>query len=73
MEREYHDGDTIYILMSWDKCSALMDDWLAKNWGCDLVVKRSQKNKGCCVVVTKDLIWANRIMRWHEYKRVTFK
>lgn len=70
---EYKDGDTIYILMKSGSAESLMDDWLHLNYECDLHVHRSKKNKGCLVVETKNLMWANRIIRWHSYERVTYK
>lgn len=50
-----------------------MDEWLEGNWQCDLTVHRSQKNKGCVVLETTDLMFAARIVQWHTYEKVTYK
>lgn len=71
MEEAYKKGDTIYLLMDAKSARGLMDDWAEHNYECDLVVHRSQKNRGCVVVETRDLLWARRIMLWHQVKRVT--
>lgn len=70
---EYRDGDMIYILMKGEHAACLAEDWHEKNYDCDLLLKRSQKNKGSVVVVTKNLMWANRIIRWFPYEKVSYK
>ncbi len=70
---EYRDGDMIYILMKGEHAACLAEDWHEKNYDCDLLLKRSQKNKGKVVVVTKNLMWANRIIRWFPYEKVSYK
>lgn len=72
MSNEYQQGDTIYILMDAMSAKGLLDDWLHHNYECDLHLRRSVKNKGKLVVETKDLMWANRIIKWHRYERVTY-
>lgn len=39
----------------------------------DLTAHRSQKNKGCVVLETTDLMFAARIIQWHTYEKVTYK
>lgn len=70
---EYRQGDTIYILMKRGNAESLLEDWLYHCYRCDLHVHKSEKNQGCVVVETKDLMWANRIIKWHKYERVTYK
>jgi hypothetical protein len=70
---DYRQGDTIYILLKKIQAESVMDEWLEGNWQCDLTVHRSQKNKGCVVLVTTDLMFAARIIQWHTYERVTYK
>lgn len=70
---DYKEGDTIYILMKADMAQAMMDGWLLGNYQCDLHVCRSKKTKGCVVVKTKDIMWANRIIKWHGYEKVTYR
>lgn len=72
MNSDYKQGDTIYILMDPIHAHGLMDDWVNHNYECDLMVHRSKKNKGKIVVETKDLMWANRIIQWHSYEKVTY-
>lgn len=71
--KEYKEGDTIYILMKGDHAACLAEDWYEKNYECDLLIKRSVKNKGKVVIVTKNLMWANRIIRWFPYEEVTYR
>lgn len=73
MSNEYHQGDTIYILMAATRASSLMEDWLHYNYECDLLIHRSKKNKGKVVIETHDLMWASRIIQWHSYEQVTYK
>lgn len=73
MEKEYKEGDTIYILMEAIMASTLMDDWVNYNYGCDMLVHRSKKHPGSIVVETKNLLWANRIIKWYQYKKVTYQ
>ena len=70
---DYRDGDTIYILLKRSQAESVLNEWLEGNHACDLKVRRSQKTKGCVVVETTDLMWANRIIRWFAYERVTYK
>lgn len=70
---DYKQGDTIYILLKADTARAVMTDWLECNYRCDLHVCRSKKTKGCVVVKTKDLMWANRIIKWYGYEQVTYR
>lgn len=55
MEKEYKEGDTIYILMEAIMASTLMDDWVNHNYGCDMLVHRSKKHPGC--VVSRPRVW----------------
>lgn len=73
MEKEYKEGDTIYILMEAIMASTLMDDWVIHNYSCDMLVHRSKKHPGSIVVETKNLLWANRIIKWYQYKDVTYQ
>lgn len=73
MNNEYQPGDIIYILMDAMSAQSLLDDWLHHNYECDLHLRRSVKNKGKVVIETKDLMWANRIIKWHKYEQVTYK
>ena len=70
---DYRDGDTIYILLKRSQAESVLNEWLEGNHQCDLKVRRSQKTKGCVVVETTDLMWANRIIRWFPYESVTYK
>ena len=72
-QRAYHDGDTIYILLKRSQAESVLNEWLEGNHACDLRVHRSQKTKGCVVLETTNLMWANRIIRWFPYERVTYK
>lgn len=69
----YEEGDTIYLLLSKEQCSSVLDDWMECNYACDLSVRRSTKTPGCYVVTTKSLMWATRIIKWHGYQNVTYK
>lgn len=73
MDKDYRQGDTIYLLMDAESASSLLADWAYHNYECDLVLHRSKKTKGCMVVETKDVMWASRIIRWHHPKKVTYK
>ena len=70
---KYKDGDTIFIVMTAEQCKSVMREWLEQNYECDLNVMRSQKNKGKFVLKTKSLMWANRIIQWHGYEKVTYQ
>lgn len=70
---KYKDGDTIFILMTAEQCKSVMREWLEQNYECDLDVMRSQKNNGKFVLKTKSLMWANRIIQWHGYEKVTYQ
>lgn len=70
---KYKDGDTIFILMTAEQCKSVMREWLEQNYECDLNVMRSQKNKGKFVLKTKSPMWANRIIQWHGYEKVTYQ
>lgn len=70
---KYKDGDTIFILMTAEQCKSVMREWLERDYECDLNVMRSQKNKGKFVLKTKILMWANRIIQWHGYEKVTYQ
>lgn len=69
----YEKGDTIYLLLSKEQCSSVLDDWLECNYTRDLSVRRSTKTPGSYVVTTKSLMWATRIIKWHGYQNVTYK
>lgn len=69
----YEKGDTIYLLLSKEQCSSVLDDWLECNYTYDLSVRRSTKTPGSYVVTTKSLMWATRIIKWHGYQNVTYK
>lgn len=70
---DYEKGDIIYLLLSKEQCSSVLDDWMECNYSCDLSVRRSTKTPGCYVVTTKSLMWATRIIKWHGYQNVTYK
>ena len=70
---DYKQGDTIYILMKRENAEVLLDDWLRHVYECDLHIHKSKQTQGCVVVETKDLMWANRIIKWHNYDKVTYK
>lgn len=59
----YEKGDTIYLLLSKEQCSSVLDVWLECNYTCDLSVRRSTKTPGSYVVTTKSLMWATRIIK----------
>ncbi len=73
MNNEYQQGDTIYILMDTISAQGLLNDWFEHGYECALHIHRSTLNKGMVVVETKDLMWANRIIQWHNYEKVTYK
>lgn len=73
MEGEYHQGDTVYILMDATKAQGVLDDWLYHGYGCDLRLHRSVKSKGKIVVETRDPVWAARIIKWHSIEQVTYR
>ncbi len=73
MERAYRDGDTIYILMDGSVACGVMEDWVDRNYACDLIVHRSRKNRGKMVIETKDVMWAARIIQWHKCDQVTYQ
>lgn len=60
---DYEKGDTIYLLLSKEQCSSVLDDWMECNYTCDLNVRRSTKTPGSYVVTTKSLMWATRIIK----------
>lgn len=70
---KYKDGNTIFILMTAEQCKSVMREWLERDYECDLNVMRSRKNKGKFVLKTKSLMWANRIIQWHGYEKVTYQ
>lgn len=72
-QKDYKEGDTIYILMDGGDAHRLVDDWLEHDYPCDLLIHRSKKNKGKVVVETKDMMWGTRIVSWHRCKQVTYK
>lgn len=69
----YEKDDTIYLLLSKEQCSSVLDDRMECNYTCDLSVHRSTKTPGSYVVITKSLMWATRIIKWHGYQNVTYK
>lgn len=70
---KYKDGDTIFILMTAEQCEFVMREWLERDYECNLTVARSQKTKGKFVLKTKNLMFANMIIRWHGYEKVTYQ
>lgn len=72
-KRDYRPGDTIYILLKKIQAESVMEEWLDGGWSCDLRIRRSQKTKGHVVLETKDLMFAVRCIRYHEYERVVYK
>lgn len=70
---DYEKGDIIYLLLSKEQCSSVLDDWMECNYTCDLSVRRSTKTPGSYVVTTKSLMWTTRIIKWHGYQSVTYK
>ena len=70
---DYKTGDTIFILMTAEQCKAVMRGWLELNYEFNLDVMRSKKNKGKFVLKTKSLMWASKIIQWHEYEKVTYQ
>ena len=70
---DYKQGDTIYILMKRENAEELLDDWMRHGYECDLHIHKSKQTQGCVVVETKDMMWANRIIKWHRYDQVTYK
>ena len=73
MSNDYKQGDTICILMTATDAQGLLDDWLYYNYECDLHLHRSRRHKGMVVVETKDPMWANRIIKFYNYERLTYK
>jgi hypothetical protein len=43
---DYEKGDIIYLLLSKEQCSSVLDDWMECNYTCDLSVRRSTKTPG---------------------------
>jgi hypothetical protein len=72
-QRVYRDGDTIYILMDGYAARGVMEEWMDRNYACDLVIHRSRKHKGMVVIETKDVMWSARIIQWHKCEQVTYK
>lgn len=70
---EYHEGDTIYILLTKAQAESVMEEWLRGNWASDLTVHRSRKTRGRVVLETADLAFAVRICHWHSYEKVSIR
>ncbi len=71
--REYKDGDTIYILLRGDAAQGVLEEWMERNYACDLVVHRSKKHRGMYVLETKDVMWSARVIQWHKCEQVTYQ
>ena len=41
---DYEKGDIIYLLLSKEQCSSVLDDWMECNYTCDLSVRRSSRS-----------------------------
>ena len=70
---KYHPGDTIYILMEPDEMESIIDDWFRRGYEADMRLRKSDKNPGKVVMITKDLMWASHVIQWRKYLKVTFK
>lgn len=70
---DYKPGDTIYILLGKIHAGSVMTEWLEGRWQCDLTMHRSAKTKGCVVLETKSLMFASRVIQWHQWEKVTYK
>lgn len=73
MTADYRPGDTIYILMDGSTAEGLVEDWFNHGYECDLRLRKSEKSPGKVVMITADMMWASRVIRWHKYLKVTFK
>ena len=73
MTADYKPGDTIYILMEPDAAEGLVEDWFTHGYECDMRLKKSEKTPGKVVMITTDMMWASRVIRWHKYLKVTYR
>lgn len=69
----YKPGDTIYILMDGSTAEGLVEDWFNHGYECDLRLRKSEKSPGKVVMITADMMWASRVIRWHKYLKVTYR
>lgn len=73
MGTDYKDGDTILILMQKQFADLVLDAWMEEGWECELRVHRSKKTKGCVVIETRSLMWANRILKGCRFEKVNIR
>lgn len=70
---DYRDGQEIFLLLTKEQASAVVEAWIESQWTCDLRVCRSKQKPGMYVVRTFNVVWASYIIKWHGVEQATYK
>lgn len=63
---------TYQLLVPSDVALDIVEDWDNNDLTCDLTIRRA-KTRGCVVIETTDVLFANKIQRWHRCQGVHIK
>ncbi len=69
----FKQGQEIFLLLTKEQASSVLESWVEGNWTCDLHVCRSRQKPGMYVVRTFSPMWAAYIIRWHGVEQTTYK
>ena len=70
--KAYKGTETFFLLVKNIEVSGIVDDWLERNIESDIKIRRAKDN-GYRIIETKDLWYANTILRSHPSSRVHIK
>lgn len=68
----YTGAELYQILLPGHEAAEVMEEWLERNIQADIRFRRA-RTKGCVVMETKDVIFANHIRQWHPGCRINIK
>lgn len=68
----YTGNETYQILLKGHEAASVVSDWNERNIQTDLRVRRA-KTKGCIVIETRDVMFANNIRIWHPGCQINIK
>lgn len=66
-------GNELYqLLLKGSDARSVVNDWVERNVQSDLRIRRA-KTRGCVVIETRDVVFANNITIWYPDAKVAIK
>lgn len=70
--KQYTGREVFQLLLKGEDARYVVNDWVERNVQSDLRIRRA-KTRGCVVIETTDVVFANNVVQWYPDAKVAIK